>query len=175
MKKGKDRHLIWRWRTFDLLSTRELYHLLQLRQQVFVVEQNCPYLDADGLDEEALHLLLYRQLPEETAELAGCLRVLSPGKKYSTPAIGRVAVAHSLRRQGIGRLLMEQALHHTRLSYPGQGITISAQQYLVKFYESFGFIAISPPYLDDDIPHVDMILLPSTSESLRSGDGCQSA
>ncbi|SHO42773.1 GNAT family N-acetyltransferase [Desulfopila aestuarii] len=163
MNQGEHRHFIWQWRTFDALSTCELYHLLQLRQQVFVVEQNCPYLDADGLDEEALHLLLYRQSNEETAELVGCLRILSPGKRYSTPAIGRLAVAGQARGLGIGRLLMEQALHHTQLSYPGQDITISAQQYLEKFYEDLGFIAVSQPYLEDDIAHLDMIFRPSTS------------
>jgi len=163
MKKGEHRHFTWQWRSFDQLSTRELYHLLQLRQQVFVVEQNCPYLDADGLDEESLHLLLYRHPSGEAAKLVGCLRVISPGKRYSTPAIGRLAVADSIRGQGMGRLLMEQALHHTLLSYPGQGITISAQQHLEKFYECLGFIGVSLPYLEDDIAHIDMIFRPSAS------------
>lgn len=157
MKNRKHRHCIWQWQTFDQLSACELYHLLQLRQQVFVVEQRCPYLDADGLDEEAHHLLLYHHVDAGVARLVGCLRVLSPGKRFQTPSIGRLAVADSVRGQGLARLLMEQALNHTRLSFPGQDITISAQQYLQKFYERLGFISISSPYLEDGIAHRDMI------------------
>lgn len=156
--------LHWEWRTFTQLSTSELYHLLQLRQQVFVVEQNCPYLDADGLDEEALHLLCKRN-DEAVFELVGYLRILAPGKRFNTPVIGRLATAASVRGQGIGRELMEQALQLTQHNFPGQPVTISAQCYLEKFYTSLGFTSISAPYDEDGILHVDMRFLPVHSHS----------
>lgn len=146
----------YQWRTFAELTTSELYQLLQLRQQVFVVEQHCPYLDADGLDQDAWHLL-GRHTATERPELVACLRVIFPGKKHNGPAIGRLVTAPAVRGQGIGRELMLKALHDTTLRYPGQPITISAQCYLEDFYLSLGFVTVSEPYDEDGISHVDMV------------------
>lgn len=151
--------IVYRWLPFTQLTTFELYQLLRLRQQIFVVEQNCPYLDADGLDGEAWHLLGSQyQGEKEQLELVACLRVIAPGKKFIGPTIGRLATASAFRGQGIGRELMQKALHHAITQFPcGHPITISAQLYLKKFYEQLGFVTVSEPYDEDAILHIDMI------------------
>lgn len=155
----KSAPITYHWRTFAEFSTTELYRLLQLRQRVFVVEQNCPYLDADGLDEEAWHLLGWR-VAEGESELVACLRLIFPGKKFSGPAIGRLVTAEAVRSQGVGRELMQKALHQAQLKWPGQAVTISAQHYLEDFYRRIGFVAVSPPYDEDGILHLDMTFRP---------------
>ena len=135
------------WRRFDALSAAELYRLLQFRQAIFVVEQRSPYPDLDGLDRDALHLLLHGE-----DGLAGYLRLIpSP-----PPRIGRVAVAAPLRRRGLGRRLVEAALRRCGKDWPGGAVVLSAQSWLVPFYESFGFAVTSAPYDDFGVPHVDM-------------------
>ncbi len=176
--------ITWEWRTFSQLSTDDLYRLLRLRQQVFVVEQNCPYLDADGLDQGALHLLC-RQSSETGPQLVGYLRILAPGSKYRSPAIGRLVTAPSVRGKGLARQMMKRALRQVGELYPGRPVAISAQQYLESFYTSLGFMTTSPPYDEDGIPHLDMLFsshlpapdaaVPSMPSSPAGGSGQQEA
>lgn len=151
----KNCKISYRWLSFAQLTAPELYQLLQLRQQVFVVEQHCAYLDADGLDAYAWHLLAW-QNGAGPADLVAYLRVIFPGKKYREPALGRVVTAPAVRGRGIGRELIQKALNNTAEHYPGQPITISAQFYLKDFYEDLGFVTCSKPYDEDGIIHIDM-------------------
>lgn len=144
----------WRWKTFAELDNRELYELLYLRQQVFIVEQNCPFADADGVDYDAWHLLGF----SEDNNLLAYLRVVPPQKKYPEPSIGRVVTSPAARGQGLGRLIMEQGIIHTQALFPGWDIRLSAQCYAEAFYRSLGFEPVGESYLEDDIPHIDMIL-----------------
>lgn len=137
---------------FSDLSNEELYKILQLRINVFVVEQNCPYPDLDDKDQHAWHVF-----GVEDEKFVAYARVLAPGVSYSTPAIGRVLTAQSVRRKNYGRLLMVECIKQIEKLFPGHGITISAQSYLKDFYTSFGFTIIGDEYLEDDIPHVKMI------------------
>ncbi|MES3008257.1 MAG: GNAT family N-acetyltransferase [Pseudomonadota bacterium] len=142
----------WITREFAALSAEQLYQILQLRQQVFVVEQQCVYLDADGLDQEAVHV--FATLEEQ---VVACCRLLPPGLKYGEAAIGRVCNAQAQRGTGLGRELMRKALALCDERYPGQGVRISAQHHLQHFYSSVGFVAVSAPYDEDGIPHIEML------------------
>ncbi|MBE2251647.1 MAG: GNAT family N-acetyltransferase [Myxococcus sp.] len=141
------------WLPFDRLTPRQVHDVLQLRQRVFVVEQRCPYLDADGLDPKCWHGLGTRA----DGTLVATARLVPPGVVYEEPAIGRVASAPDVRRRGFGRQLMNEAVREVRRLYPGQGIRIGAQRYLEKFYGSLGFVPVGEPYLEDDIPHIHML------------------
>ncbi|WP_419174132.1 GNAT family N-acetyltransferase [Desulfosediminicola sp.] len=141
------------WRSFDELTTTQLYSLLKLRQEVFVVEQDCAYLDADGLDQHSMHLLVY---DENQKELIGYLRLIEPEIKYAEPAIGRLVTAEKIRGTGIARQMMRKAIDQAQDTFPGRVIRISAQLYLEKFYTSLGFTLASDPYDEDGIPHVEM-------------------
>ena len=125
--------------------------MLALRQRVFVIEQRCIYLDADGVDAITEHLTGY-----DGDELVACLRLLPPHVKGPEAAIGRVAVARRYRRQGLGRELMRHAMQRLREQHHGPATHLAAQAHLVGFYASFGFAPISEPYDEDGIPHVDM-------------------
>jgi ElaA protein len=138
------------WQSFDQLTPNGLYELLRFRQEIFVVEQRCPYPELDGLDQMAWHLLL-----RVDGGLAGCARVIP-----SPVRIGRVAVAAELRRHGLGRKLMEEALLFCRAQYPGLPVVLTAQAYLVSFYRSFGFETTGEPFDDFGLTHVDMELRP---------------
>lgn len=142
---------IWDSYCFAELNTDKLYQLLALRTQVFVVEQNCPYQDMDGLDQQAWHLC-----GVQGTELVAYLRLLAPGVKYSEPAIGRVIISAGQRSGGLGRELMEQGIQATERYYPGKGIRLSAQSHLQDFYSGLGFQAEGEEYLEDNIPHVEM-------------------
>jgi ElaA protein len=142
----------WITKSFDRLTVDELYDVLQLRQAVFVVEQKCWYLDADGADKHSLHLL--GRLP--SGQLACCLRIVPPGQRFNEPSIGRVVVDSSLRRHRIGTSLMTRGIELVEESYPAFGIFLSAQKYLEHFYRGFGFTSTGHEYLEDGIPHVDM-------------------
>ncbi|MEN8138557.1 MAG: GNAT family N-acetyltransferase [Bacteroidota bacterium] len=141
-------------KTFEELSTTELYQIINLRERVFVVEQKCYYLDADNNDQKAWHLLLF-----EGKNLAAYLRILPPNVTYEYPSIGRVVVDVKYRSLNLGRKIMEEAINFLKEKYPKQPIKIGAQVYLNKFYQSLGFINNSEEYLEDGIPHVDMILI----------------
>lgn len=143
------------WYTFDQLEKDDLYTLLQLRQQVFIVEQNCPYLDADNIDRKAYHLLARSNTPN--ANLLGYLRVIPPGPEYTEPAIGRILTAQQARGKGLGRELMIRAIDFINTTHPCMQIKISAQLYLLDFYKDLGFDTISEPYDEDGIPHITMV------------------
>ncbi|MDX1625438.1 MAG: GNAT family N-acetyltransferase [Wenzhouxiangellaceae bacterium] len=138
--------------SFESLSARDLYALLALRVEVFVVEQDCPYQDIDGLDFDARHVSAWRgEIPLAYA------RLLGPGVRFDEPSIGRVVTAGSARRTGLGRELVRRAIEAADRAWPGRAVRISAQRYLERFYAEFGFETVSEPYLEDGIPHLEMI------------------
>ncbi|MBO0738986.1 MAG: GNAT family N-acetyltransferase [Alphaproteobacteria bacterium] len=144
------RSVMTKWQRFEALTAGELYALLRFRQAIFVVEQRSPYADLDGLDEEAWHLLLQAE-----GALAGYLRLIPAPLR-----IGRVAVAAPLRRHGLGRRLMGEALSYCRGHYPGGPVALTAQAHLLPFYQSFGFEPTGEPFDDFGLTHVDMTLRP---------------
>jgi ElaA protein len=139
------------------LNAQDLYDLLALRSAVFVVEQNCPYQDLDGKDQKSDHIFAR----DKDGELIACARIVYPGISYSEWSIGRVATAMKVRGSGTGKLLMEQCMNYLIQECDAGGIRISAQEYLLKFYEGFGFEQVSESYLEDDIPHVEMLFVNS--------------
>lgn len=142
-------------KTFDALTNRELYALLQLRALVFVVEQACPYQDMDDVDFRAVHNLM----TDTEGRILGYTRCIPPGIKYDTAAaIGRVVIHPDARRQGWGEPLMTHAISYCKEVYPGASVRISAQAYLQDFYERLGFVQQGEVYLEDDIPHIEMLL-----------------
>ena len=148
--------LTWQCSPFGELSNKTLYAILQARQVVFVVEQNCPFLDADDKDEHCLHLLGWKARAQDSL-LAVYARLVPPGVKYLEPSIGRVLTVPEFRGQGFGKELIERAVQEMEKLYPGLAIRIGAQQYLERFYSGFGFVTVSPAYLEDGIPHVEML------------------
>ncbi len=142
----------WEIKAFDQLSLQELYTILTLRTNVFVVEQACPYPEVDGKDPNCLHLL-----GTINGELVAYLRILPAGLRYEEVSIGRVVIKPSHRGKGLGRLMMEQAIHCITNEWKESQIKIGAQAYLEKFYQSLGFEPVSEVYLEDDIPHLDML------------------
>ena len=149
--------LTWHCLAFDDLTLLQLYEIMQLRQRVFIVEQNCPYLDADDKDQHSHHLLGF-----DADGLAAYVRILPPRLAYPAhyePSIGRVITHPRVRQAGIGKVLMTQAIAHThRLFGENLPIRIGAQSYLLRFYGSFGFVSTGKEYLEDDIPHTEMVL-----------------
>jgi len=137
---------------FDRLTPRQVHDVLQLRQRVFVVEQACAYLDADGADPSCWHVL-----GTDAGVLVATARLVPPGLKYVEPAIGRVVTAPEVRRTGVGRALMLEALAQVKRLYPGQPVRLGAQRYLERFYRSLGFAPVGEPYDEDGIPHVEML------------------
>ncbi|EPX60526.1 ElaA protein [Cystobacter fuscus DSM 2262] len=148
--------LTWKWKNFAELTPDELYLALELRQQVFVVEQRSIYLDADGYDRSAYHLLGMEDQPE-APWLAAYLRVLPPKTKYPQASLGRVVVAPEARSHGHGRVLVQKGIDFIEARYPRVPIRIGAQNHLRAFYEDFGFRVMSDVYDEDGIPHVDMV------------------
>ncbi len=138
---------------FDELSSKEVYELLLLREEVFQLEQNCLYKDIDGKDIYCYHVLLY-----VNKELAAYTRIVPEGISYRDfVSIGRVVSSSKWRNEGMGRKVMQKTMEVMEELFPEQDIKISAQAYLQKFYEDFGFVKISEPYLEDDIPHIAMV------------------
>ena len=149
--------ITWACRSFDELSNSELYGILQLRAEVFVVEQDCVYQDVDGFDQVALHVMGQRDRGEGP-ELVCYTRLLAPGVKYEGASIGRVVTHMSVRGGGIGKALMVKSIAYCRDRWPGVPVTISAQQHLERFYSELGFRTESEPYDEDGIPHIRMQL-----------------
>jgi ElaA protein len=141
----------WKIKPFQALSLSELYSILQLRSEVFVVEQNCIYQDIDGKDEKALHVL-----GEFDGKIVAYARLFKPNDYFEKSSIGRVIVDQDFRDKKLGHFLMREAIEAIRNHFGETQITISAQLYLKKFYESLGFIQTSEMYLEDDIPHIEM-------------------
>jgi len=142
----------WQWQRFAELGVDNLYDALALRCRVFVLEQGA-YLDPDGLDRHAWHLL-----GRDTAgTLQAYLRVVDAGLKYGEPSIGRVITSPETRGTGLGRRLMAEGVQRCLQAWPGRAIRISAQAHLDRFYASFGFQPEGDTYLEDDIPHLQMV------------------
>ncbi|QKX18498.1 GNAT family N-acetyltransferase [Microbulbifer sp. YPW1] len=144
------------WSTFDELTTCQLHEILQARQEVFVVEQDCAYQDVDGKDPVAWHLACWDG-HADTPSLLAYLRVVMPGRKYTEPSIGRVLTRKHVRGAGVGRELMRLGIEYTLCELPRASIRISAQLYLKRFYEELGFVQTSEPYDEDGIPHIEML------------------
>ncbi len=143
----------WQLKSFEELTNKELYGILKLRAEVFIVEQNCAYQDLDGKDLKSFHLMGYNS----NNELIAFSRILPPNISYPEVSIGRVVSSPNVRTTGIGKELMTQTLEEIKNKFGNVPIKISAQCYLKKFYEAFNFIALGEEYLEDDIPHIEMI------------------
>jgi len=142
----------WQWCVLDDLSARRLYAVLAAREEVFVVEQNCVYRDLDGLDLNAMHLVGWAG-----NDVAAYTRVLGPGASFAEPSIGRVLTAKAFRGSGLGQELFARSMAYAQALYPGQNIRIGAQSHLERFYASFGFAKASQEYVEDGIPHIEML------------------
>ena len=143
------------WKKYIDLSNDELYAILHLRQKVFVLEQNCPYIDADYSDQDALHLLAYRG-----NDLIGYLRAFRPGIKYEGSSLGRIVTEMNYRGLGIGKKITIEGVNFLKKDYPNHEIVISAQHRLEHFYIELGFKSRGKIYLEDDINHIQMFILP---------------
>jgi len=150
----------WRACRFDELSVIELDRIYRARQQVFCVEQQCAFVDADGHDERAHHLWAWSPALQGLVAYA---RVLDQGEKYAEPSMGRVLTLGPARGTGLGREVVRRALALSEAAWPGAGNRISAQTRLEAFYAPFGFRVVRPPYLEDGILHTEM-LLPGTAD-----------
>lgn len=146
-----DLKLTWSVKTFEELTNEELYQLLRLRSEVFVVEQGCNYMDMDNKDHKCTHLLGWKD-----GSLMAYSRIVPPGVFYQSPSIGRIVVSGKGRRMGLGIELLNFSIAQTETLYGKTVIQIGAQLYLEKFYESFGFMRTSEIYLEDRIEHIQM-------------------
>lgn len=145
-------NIIWKVKTFDELNTEELYQIIRARVDVFVVEQNCPYQDLDNYDQLAIHLWA-----EKDAEVMAYCRIFDKAIKYPETSIGRVITTQKARGKGLGRQLIAYAVQIIENRLKTQDIRISAQDYLIKFYSDFGFRDTGKKYLEDNLPHTEMI------------------
>ena len=145
----------WTWQRFEQLGVNNLYDALALRCRVFILEQG-PYLDPDGIDRQAWHLLGR----DANGVLQAYLRVVDPGVKYVEPSIGRVITSPETRGTGLGRVLFAEGVARCMAAWPRQGIRISAQAHLERLYGSYGFERVGETYLEDDIPHLEMLKAP---------------
>ena len=145
--------LNWIFKKFDELISAELYSIMQLRNEVFVVEQNCVYQDADNKDQSSMHLCGW-----DEDKLVAYTRIIPQGISYTEPSIGRVVTSPTYRKTGAGRQLMKESISRCFSEFNCTAIKIGAQVYLTTFYQSFGFIQCSSQYLEDGIPHIEMIL-----------------
>lgn len=141
----------WKTYHFNDLSVGKLYEILQLRVNVFVVEQECPYPELDGLDQESVHLEY-----EENGKVLAYARLVPAGVKYDIPSIGRVIVHPEARGRGLAKQLMTECMEYILSEWQAKEIQLQGQVYLQEFYQSFGFEPISEVYDEDGIPHVDM-------------------
>ena len=135
---------------FNELSTLELYSILELRMAVFVVEQNCSYLDLDGLDEISMHVWI-----ESDRKILSYLRILPPGAIFNEASIGRIVTQASARKKGLGEELIRFSIHYIQEEYQ-EAIRINAQCYLEGYYSKFGFVRTSDDFMWEDAPHVEM-------------------
>lgn len=142
----------FRVKKFQELTTSELYEILQLRSEVFVVEQNCVYQDIDGKDQKALHVIGIKE-----GKIIAYTRLFNGGEYFNTPSFGRVIIKETERKYGYGHDLVKASIEAVVNNYKETKITISAQTYLKKFYESHGFEKVGEDYLEDGIPHIKMI------------------
>lgn len=148
--------ITWVSKPFDALSAREIHRILMLRQDVFVIEQECIYPDIDDKDDDSIHVFGV----DQEQRVVAYARLVPPGRKYAEPAVGRVVVAGQGRGVGLGYRLMECVLAEADKIYPGLGNRISAQAHLKAFYEAFGYTQVSEVYDEDGIPHIEMLRPP---------------
>ncbi|MDR6405111.1 MULTISPECIES: GNAT family N-acetyltransferase [Chryseobacterium] len=145
-------NIIWKIKTFDEFTVPELYAVLKARIDVFVIEQNCPYPDLDNYDQKAVHIWA-----EEDGKILANCRIFDKGIKYEEASLGRVLTTDAARGKNIGRQLMKYAVETIKNRFHTSEIRISAQDYLLKFYSEFGFEDTGKKYLEDDIPHTEML------------------
>jgi len=145
--------ITWKIKSFDELTTLELYVVIQLRLDVFCVEQNCPYQDADGKDLKCFHLMGI----DEDGDLVAYSRIVPPGISFEEVSIGRVVTSKKARGTGAGKELMMRSIEFIEKKYGKVPVRIGAQCYLIKFYSGFGFRIASDEYLEDNIPHIEML------------------
>ncbi|MEM7485373.1 MAG: GNAT family N-acetyltransferase [Bacteroidota bacterium] len=138
-------------KTFNELSNKELYDIMRLRSEVFVVEQNCIYQDLDDKDQKALHIF-----GKKDEKVVAYTRIFKPGDYFDVTSIGRVVVAKEERKYGYGKLIMEASLEEISKRFSDVAVELSAQTYLVKFYTDLGFVSYGEEYLEDGIPHIRM-------------------
>jgi len=150
-KKYKNMPITYIFKNFEGLTHKELIDMLRIRSEIFVVEQNCPYLDIDGYDEIAMHLLA-----KDKGVIIGCLRIL-PAGRYPDVSIGRVVVKPEYRRQGIAKIMLDMAVEEALRRFSCSRIMLGSQVYAEELYESAGFKKIGEEYLEDGIPHVHMV------------------
>lgn len=143
----------WIFKSFDELTNEELYAVLKLRFEVFVIEQNCLDIDPDGKDKVSMHLML-----EDGGKIIGCARILPPKVSYDEPSIGRIVLDKTYRGTGLGREIVQKCIDFIHNIMKIREIRISGQAYLLDFYKSFGFVVTKGPYLEDKIPHYQMLL-----------------
>ena len=158
--------MVWRFQAFDALTVAELYAVLRLRSEVFVVEQNCVFLDMDNSDAQAMHLMGHTgEMGEAQGELLAYARCFGPGVKYAEASIGRVITAPQARAGGLGHVLMREAVRALQAHWGPQPIRIGAQARLQAFYEQHGFVREGEPYIEDGIPHIEMLRPPHPQET----------
>ncbi|AZB00691.1 GNAT family N-acetyltransferase [Chryseobacterium joostei] len=145
-------NIIWKIKTFDEFTVPELYSILKARIDVFVIEQNCPYPDLDNYDQKAVHIWA-----EENGEVLAYCRIFNKGIKYDETSIGRVLTTEKARGKSLGKQLIQYAVETIENRFRTSEIRISAQDYLLRFYTGFGFEDTGNKYLEDDIPHTEMI------------------
>lgn len=150
---GRASAVEWRWAHFDALTAAELYAIVQARIAVFIVEQACPYRDADGVDRDSYHLWTLGP----GGDVVAYLRVVPPGAKYTEPSLGRILTLGAGRGTGLGRELVAEGIRGVEALYGAVPIRIGAQRYLLGFYESFGFARTGYEYDEDGIPHSEML------------------
>ncbi|MGB0149853.1 MAG: GNAT family N-acetyltransferase [Flavobacteriales bacterium] len=148
---------MWKAKPWKDITRDEWHALVRLRVDVFVVEQDCPYSDLDGKDLRAWHVWKEGEDVAKGTAMLACARVLGPGVSYAEPSIGRVATRRDRRSEGLGKELMERSIEVCERTWPGQDIRISAQCYLEAWYGELGFRSVGEPYLEDGIPHIQML------------------
>ena len=149
--------IAWKFVAFDELTLRELYELLQLRTEVFTVEQNCVFQDIDGTDDQAMHLL-----GTQNSQLVAYARCFPAGVKFAEASIGRVVTRSLARGSGVGHLLIQQAVSSVCGLWGPQPIRIGAQARLKAYYSGHGFVDVGVPYIEDGIEHLEMVWKPET-------------
>lgn len=150
-------NITWQCAHFSELSTTQLYGILRMRSEVFVVEQNCVFQEIDGADIDCLHLTGWTS----DQQVAAYLRIVPPGLMFAEVSLGRVITSNTVRGSGIGKQLLARGMAVIEANYPAQPVRIHAQAYLEKFYGTFGFITASDVFMEDDIPHYVMIKVAS--------------
>jgi len=139
--------------TYQQLSKEKLYQIIRLRLEVFVLEQNCIYQDLDNKDQKAIHLV-----GEEEGKVIAYTRLFKKGDYFENASIGRVIVKKESRKKDYGKIIMQKSIEELKNEYNEENIEISAQKYLIKFYDDLGFKKIGEEYLEDNIPHIKMVL-----------------